>query len=655
VSDATEHTGREQHDNILVWLPSPMGDAILSIPALRAIRRCFKTATISFLASPTVREVLSPTDLADDWIERTSANPFTTARILRRRRFTQAILLKNSFDSALAAFLAGIPTRIGYARDGRAALLTDKLYPPKLPCGRFKPISMIDYYLALAHWLGAEASDRTIQLQVKAKDKQALHRKLSSLADRTGPLVVLVPGGSFGPSKCWPARYFAQLADRLIAEHHATVVISVAPTSHEIQIARSIQAAAHHKLIDSSRLGLTLGQLKALLADAELVVTNDTGPRHIAIALGRKLITLFGPNDPAWTQTDHPGEIQIVANLPCAPCARPICKQNKHKNLCMHAIPVETVYEAAVELLQQKEPTRTKRYILPRFEQLSRSFFANSAYLPALRRAGLTSIQALAQTDAATMLTKPNLSRFRTRARLQLPAPAGTVFLKLYHSPPLLSQLRNWLTWRCRQSHGEHEYQTALQLAAAGINTPTIVAYGTEWGRIFEKTSFVLTAEIPSAEALERQLPACFRSVPTPPKLRDRRQFIAELAHFIRTFHDTGFCHRDLYLAHVFYDDLGRFHLIDLARAFKPVRRRRFQIKDIAQLHYSAPAQFVTITDRLRFYRNYRGCDKLTREDKIFIRRVITRALRMARHDRKHGRPIPFLNRPSVETRTYYQ
>jgi heptosyltransferase-2 len=139
---------QDKKHEILVWLPSPMGDAILCTPALRAIRRHFKSARISFFARPAVREVLSPSSFNDIWLEQRSNNPFAIAKMFRQQKFTHAILFKNSFASALAVFLAKIPSRVGYAREGRSLLLTDKLYPPKLRSGKFKPISMMDYYLA---------------------------------------------------------------------------------------------------------------------------------------------------------------------------------------------------------------------------------------------------------------------------------------------------------------------------------------------------------------------------------------------------------------------------------------------------------------------------------------------------------------------------
>ena len=216
---------------ILVWLPSPMGDAVLCTPALRVIRKHFRSCKISFIANPTVRRVLSQSAFNDDWLELRNKNPFLIATKLKEHKFTHAILFKNSFASALAVYLARIPSRIGYAREGRGFLLTDKLYSPKLPDGKFKPISMIDYYLAIASWLGCEISRRNLELPIEPQEEQQLCGKLPQILNPDGPLVVIVPGGAFGPSKCWGSVRFAQTADWLITNYKATVVISIAPDS----------------------------------------------------------------------------------------------------------------------------------------------------------------------------------------------------------------------------------------------------------------------------------------------------------------------------------------------------------------------------------------------------------------------------------------
>jgi heptosyltransferase II len=336
-------------DNILVWLPSPMGDAILCTPALRAIRKRFDSSKITFFGSSVVRQVFSPCGFTDAWLEQNKSDIFTAAKMLKKHNFTHVIMFKNSFGSALTCWLAGIPVRVGYARDGRGILLTDKLYPPRLPSGELEPISIVDYYLAVAAKVEADVRDRRIELSVEPRDAEKLKTKLPALFDAKGPVVILVPGAAAGPSKRWPAERFAQVADWLAEKYNATVVLSVAPNSEEKDIARQIVDTSKHKPINLGDTPVGLGELKALIAAADLVVCNDTGPRHIAIGLKRKVITLVGPNDPAWTDPGYADEVFVKGDAPCAPCDKPICRESSH--FCMEAITVEMVCRASAKAL----------------------------------------------------------------------------------------------------------------------------------------------------------------------------------------------------------------------------------------------------------------------------------------------------------------
>lgn len=336
-------------ERIVVWLPSPMGDAILSGPALRAIRRRFVSADIAFAAGPVVRDILEGNPWCDEWIE-VRRSPLAFAGRLVGGRFDRAILLKNSFGSAMTVRLAGIPERIGYDREGRGIFLTKRIPPLRDLKGNFVPQSMIDYYLAIAEAMGANVSDRRMELFVESGAAVSLMAKLPMAATAAGPLVILVPGGGFGPSKCWPAQRYAAVADDLSKRYGARVVVSVAPNEMEQRIGEQIAAGAKTKVYSLAQTPLTMGELKALFAEADLVIANDTGPRHIAIALGRKVITLFGPNNPEWTQTGYPDEIQLVGKGPCVPCERPICREPSHR--CMESITVEDVCAAADRMLE---------------------------------------------------------------------------------------------------------------------------------------------------------------------------------------------------------------------------------------------------------------------------------------------------------------
>lgn len=336
---------------VLIWLPSPLGDAILSTPALSAFRWYYSGDRIVFLSETAVKAFLEPCSFCDQWIEIKGSFLELTHR-LKREKMDTAILLKNSFRSALTVFMSGISKRIGYGREFRSLLLTDTLLPEKQD-GRFKPVCAEDYYLNLARFvIGADVGSRKLNLGLRQEDRDQLYQVFPQLRSRSAPLVILVPGGAFGPSKLWPVERFAALADQLFTRYKATVVISVAPTVQEIKIAARIQSAARYRLSSLSEHPLKPGPLKALFEKADLVITNDTGPRHIAAALGRKVITLFGPNNPAWTQTGYANEIQIIGQAPCVPCDRPKCFKKEH--YCMNSISIEQVFEAARTILEAK-------------------------------------------------------------------------------------------------------------------------------------------------------------------------------------------------------------------------------------------------------------------------------------------------------------
>jgi len=334
---------------VLIWLPSPLGDAIMATPALRAFRSNLPDASITFLSPAFNRQVLSPSPFCDNWLE-TQGGLMSSIQQLRAGGFDTAILLKNSIGSALTARLAGIPRRIGYARDMRSLLLTDRIPPSRDAQGHFKPMPMIDYYLDIAFFLEMTANNKKTEISFTPEQQEAMLDKLPELKQLQKPLIILVPGGAFGPSKLWLIDRYAELVDRLHQRFQATVLLSVAPIQKEIDIAEAICEKAKTNPVNLGRTPLDGGQLKALFGLSDLVVTNDTGPRHIAIALDKPVVSLFGPNNSQWTQSGHDKEIQIVGKAPCAPCDQPVCKQNRH--LCMESITVDRVFEAAVKLLE---------------------------------------------------------------------------------------------------------------------------------------------------------------------------------------------------------------------------------------------------------------------------------------------------------------
>jgi len=336
--------------NILVFLPNWVGDVVMATPMLRALRGHFADGRITYIGRPVAVETVRGTPWADDLIvERSRAGLFRTVnmlRTLRRGRYDLAVLLPNSFRSAMFARLGGADDVIGYARDGRSVFLTIKLSPARGPDGRFTPAPMIDYYNAIATRLGCDDPGWSMQLHVSDADESAADALLAETrADRsTGPLVMLNPGASFGPSKLWPAERFAAVADALIAARGARVIINAAPAEHAV--ARAVaDTVKHPPLLNFAGRPNSLGMLKALLGRCQLLVTNDTGARHIAAARGCGLVTIFGSTDPAWARIDYPHERTLRQTIPCGPCQQKTCTQPAGPDFhrCMTSISPEAV------------------------------------------------------------------------------------------------------------------------------------------------------------------------------------------------------------------------------------------------------------------------------------------------------------------------
>ena len=207
---------------ILVTIPNWVGDVVLATPVLAALRAHFVDAQITFLMRRYVREVVAGGRWHDSeayWPEggrlRRELSTIGFARRLRIRRFDLALLLTNSFRSAWAAWIGRIPRRVGYARDGRSRMLTDRLEPLKRD-GRFVPSPVLPYYCRIAEHVGCPVSDRKPRLGITAEQQQAGARLARHYGlDDGRPYAVINPGAAFGAAKCWLPERFAEVCDRL--------------------------------------------------------------------------------------------------------------------------------------------------------------------------------------------------------------------------------------------------------------------------------------------------------------------------------------------------------------------------------------------------------------------------------------------------------
>jgi len=332
---------------LLVVLPSWVGDVVMATPTLRALRSALPEAHIVGLIRTGVAAVLDPCSLIDEMIEVAPGDSIRlTTRRIRAGEFDTAVLLPNSFRSAAIVRLAGVPRRIGYARDGRGFLLTDRLNPSRHG-RRYTPVSAVDYYLAIARHLGAATDDRAMQLDIHPDDERKADVLLNEVAPGDGPLVLLNPGGAYGSAKLWPAERYAAVADALIEQRGARVLVNGAPS--ERAILDEVHDAANHELVDLPSYASDLRLLKSLVARCRLMITNDTGPRHFAAALGVPVATIFGPTDPRWAEIDFEHERQLRVDVFCGPCQLKLCPLD-HR--CMRRVTVPMVLEAANELMR---------------------------------------------------------------------------------------------------------------------------------------------------------------------------------------------------------------------------------------------------------------------------------------------------------------
>lgn len=352
---------------ILVVQPSWVGDAVMATPTLRSIRELYPEAHISYLLRRYVKGVYTGMPWADRLITyrtgKTRAKAgkglFDLAGRLRSAKFDLAILLPNSFKSALICKMARIKRIVGYDRDGRGFLLSDKLLPIK-ERGKFIPTPIVKTYLGIANYLGGKNRDVAMKLFVTDSEKREGADVLSlagldAAIDRPGsrggsPLILLNPGANYGAAKCWHPENFAALGDRLVEESGATVMISAAPK--ERRIVDAVLLHMKHRPIDLSNMGLSLGGLKEIVRRCDLMITNDTGPRHIAAALDVPVVTIFGPTHPQWTEIFYPKERQVAVKVFCGPCQKKVCPLD-HR--CMTRVTPGMVFDAATQLL----PNRT--------------------------------------------------------------------------------------------------------------------------------------------------------------------------------------------------------------------------------------------------------------------------------------------------------
>lgn len=336
---------------VAVFCPNLIGDTVMATPTFRALKNGLDGVSLTAVIRPHVAPTLDGSRwfenviLFDHRSSRRSCRTLAVVGRLRREQFDLAVLLPNSFRSALVARLAGIPRRLGYQRHGRGVLLTEVLHHQVDAEGRRLPTPIVETYLKLARRLGCPVESTRLELATTTADEAAADQVWAELGlAGPDPVVCLNTGGAFGPAKNWPVEHFATLAQRLADESDARVLVVCGPTEREN--ARAIVAAAgHDRVVSLADRELSIGLTKACIRRSVLLITTDSGPRHFAAAFGTPVISLFGPTHIAWTRTHHPLAWHVRHPVPCGPCQRPVCPKGHH--ICMRDLSPESVHAVA--------------------------------------------------------------------------------------------------------------------------------------------------------------------------------------------------------------------------------------------------------------------------------------------------------------------
>ncbi len=393
-------------------MPSWVGDVVMATPALALLRRHLRASFIGALVRPGLDELLAGSALADGsplvdefHVERSKGvmGPKVVASRIRPRRYDAALLLTNSFSTALITRLAFIPRRVGYDRDGRGLLLTQRLTPrlrsatevavgegggsgggggagwlSRLGRDRFAPEPAVEYYLRAARSFLSGRNESSAQgdgdeprmtLGVTPAQRTLGAEVLARAGVGAGEVFALINPGANNPAKRWPVERFGAIGAELARERGLRVLVTGSPDERELveNVTRAVneevardggrgrsgqERATGQHAVSLTACGVTLGALKAILSEREgsrsrcrVLITNDTGPRHIAAAFGVPTVTLFGPTDPRWT-TLPPGQhpfVHVVAD----PDLPPEMLADDHPDRCaIEKISVERVRKA---------------------------------------------------------------------------------------------------------------------------------------------------------------------------------------------------------------------------------------------------------------------------------------------------------------------
>jgi heptosyltransferase-2 len=323
-------------NRVVVRAPNWLGDSVMALPAMAAIRRAFEGRTLIVAATPGIAPLFA---------ERTDAAPEEVVAIEREREVEQlrtvradgVILLPNSFGSAWIARRSGIPERWGYAASGRSPLLTKRAPRPR------GHLHQVEYYLALVRGLGIDApaaGTARPAMQPSPRSRAKADALLASNGlDPAARLVGFAPGAAYGHAKRWPPARVAQVIEALSRDGVVSVLVGA---RDDRETGRAIESSLSQARLVNLIGRTTLGELVGVIARCAAFVSNDSGSMHVAAALGVPLTAIFGPTDERATAPAGDANV-ILRDVFCRPCMLRECPID-HR--CMKRIEVDAVLQS---------------------------------------------------------------------------------------------------------------------------------------------------------------------------------------------------------------------------------------------------------------------------------------------------------------------
>jgi heptosyltransferase-2 len=345
---------RSEIKTILIRTANWVGDAVMTLPALEAVRECFPKSRLVVLARPWVISLFENYPMIDEVMPlgkgtgclRNGGAILKTVLKIRKRRFDLAVLFQNAFEAALIVYLGGVKHRVGYDTDHRRFLLSHPVIRDKDKIHEHQ----VEYYLSLVRAMGCDTKLKDPALFVSGDHEEKMRPLLAEKGVHQGDFVLgLGPGAIYGPAKRWPTERFAAVGDMAVEMWGARIIIF--GSNKEKDICAKVSEMMNQPSIDLCG-NTNLGEAMALISRCNLFLSNDSGLMHIASALNVPLVAIFGSTDPFATGPRGTRVKVVRHQVDCAPCMLPECPKDFR---CMLGIEPQEVWKELVDLKNEVE------------------------------------------------------------------------------------------------------------------------------------------------------------------------------------------------------------------------------------------------------------------------------------------------------------